>query len=138
LKECNVLGEIAVLEIKFDYAGASNIIYPVILRDEQELILIDCGYPGFLSAIRAAAKEKGIDISRLTKIIVTHHDFDHMGALAEFKKEYPQIEILASIKDEKYISGKEKSLRLQLCFHLEVKLCLFTILKRVLIFMLFY
>lgn len=36
-----------------------------------------------------------------------------MGALAEFKRAYPNIKILASADDEKYISGKEKSLRLQ-------------------------
>lgn len=107
------MNNINVLEIRYDYAGVPNAIYPVILSDESECILIDCGYPGFLPIIRNFAKEKGIDISRITKIIVTHHDFDHMGALAEFKKEYPQIEILASIEDEKYISGKEKSLRLQ-------------------------
>ncbi len=70
-------------------------------------------YPNFLPLIKTTAKANGIDISKLTKIIITHHDFDHMGALAEFKREYPHIKILASIDDEKYISGKEKSLRLQ-------------------------
>ncbi len=67
----------------------------------------------FLPLIKITAKANGIDISKLTKIIITHHDFDHMGTLAEFKREYPHIKILASIDDEKYISGKEKSLRLQ-------------------------
>ncbi|WP_460377785.1 MBL fold metallo-hydrolase, partial [Paraclostridium bifermentans] len=45
--------------------------------------------------------------------IITHHDFDHMGSAAELKSKYPNMKILASEKDEKYISGKEKSLRLQ-------------------------
>lgn len=104
---------ITVLEVSFDYAGNSNVIFPVILRDENELILVDCGYPGFLPLIRSAAEKKGIDIGRLTKIIITHHDFDHMGALAEFKRAYPRMQVLASIDDAKYISGREKSLRLQ-------------------------
>ncbi len=104
---------LTVLDIQFDYGGEKNTIYPVIVSDETEMILIDCGYPGFLSVIRAAATAKGLDISKLTKIIITHHDFDHMGALAEFKRVYPHIAVLASIDDEKYVSGKEKSLRLQ-------------------------
>lgn len=107
------MNRLTVLEIKFDFNGSSNVIYPVILSDEKEVVLIDCGYPKFLPLIKADAEANGIDISKLTKIIITHHDFDHMGALAEFKREYPHIKVLSSIDDEKYISGKEKSLRLQ-------------------------
>ena len=107
------MNRLTVLEIKFDFNGSSNVIYPVVLSDEREVVLIDCGYPKFLPLIKADAEANGIDISKLTKIIITHHDFDHMGALAEFKREYPHIKVLSSIDDEKYISGKEKSLRLQ-------------------------
>ncbi|EPY2285721.1 MBL fold metallo-hydrolase [Clostridium sporogenes] len=107
------MNKLTVLEVRFDFNGDRNVIFPVILSDERENILIDCGYPNFLPLIKTTAKANGIDISKLTKIIITHHDFDHMGALAEFKREYPHIKILASIDDEKYISGKEKSLRLQ-------------------------
>jgi len=107
------MNKVTVLEIKFDIDGVENIIFPVILCDEKEVVLIDCGYPNFLPLIKNAAEANGINLDKLTKIIITHHDFDHMGALAEFKREYPQIEILSSIDEEKYISGKEKSLRLQ-------------------------
>ncbi|KNF09059.1 beta-lactamase domain-containing protein [Gottschalkia purinilytica] len=107
------MSTLTVLEIKFDFDGATNAIFPVILSDEEEMILIDCGYPNFLSLIKTAAEANGLDINKLTKIIITHHDFDHMGSLAEFKKAYPHIKVLSSIDDEKYISGKEKSLRLQ-------------------------
>lgn len=107
------MNRLTVLEIKFDFNNSTNVIYPVILSDEKEIVLIDCGYPKFLPLIKAETEAKGIDISKLTKIIITHHDFDHMGALAEFKREYPHIKVLSSIDDEKYIRGKEKSLRLQ-------------------------
>ncbi|WP_411681106.1 MBL fold metallo-hydrolase [Clostridium thailandense] len=107
------MSRLTVLEIKFDFDHNKNVIYPVILSDENEVVLIDCGYPNFLPLIKAASEVNGIDISKLTKIIITHHDFDHMGALAEFKRLYPNIKVLASADDEKYISGKEKSLRLQ-------------------------
>ncbi|WP_454054712.1 MBL fold metallo-hydrolase [Clostridium sp. Marseille-Q7071] len=107
------MNKVTVLEIKFDIGGVENTIFPVILCDEKEVVLIDCGYPNFLSLIKNAAEANGINLEKLTKIIITHHDFDHMGALAEFKREYPQIKILSSIDEEKYISGKERSLRLQ-------------------------
>lgn len=47
------------------------------------------------------------------KIIITHHDYDHMGALAEFKRKYPKVKVLASEEDVPYIDGSKKSLRLQ-------------------------
>lgn len=105
--------EVSVLEVKFDSGNITNAIYPVILTDGQEMILIDCGYPGFAPLIKAAAETEGIAFDRLTKIIITHHDFDHVGALAALKSDYPKIQILASTEEERYISGKEKSLRLQ-------------------------
>jgi glyoxylase-like metal-dependent hydrolase (beta-lactamase superfamily II) len=113
IMEENIMSKLTVLEVKFDFGGTTNTIYPVILSDEEEMVLIDCGYPNFLPLIKAEAERKGLDISKLTKIIITHHDFDHMGALAEFKRAYPQLKVLSSVEDEKYVSGKEKSLRLQ-------------------------
>jgi glyoxylase-like metal-dependent hydrolase (beta-lactamase superfamily II) len=107
------MNKINVLEIKFGFNDKIDRIYPVIIEDEEEMILVDCGYPNFLPMIEQEAITRGIDIKKLTKIIITHHDFDHMGSLAAFKRKYPSIKVLASIDDEKYINGSEKSLRLQ-------------------------
>lgn len=107
------MNKLYVLEIDFELNGAIDSIYPVILQDENEMILIDCGYPNFLQLIEEFASKNTIDLAKLTKLIITHHDFDHMGSAADFKSKYPNIKILASSKDAKYINGKEKSLRLQ-------------------------
>lgn len=77
------------------------------------MVLIDCGYPNFLKLIESVAINNGVNIKKLTKIIITHHDFDHMGSLAEFKRQYPDIRILASEEDTPYINSSKKSLRLQ-------------------------
>jgi glyoxylase-like metal-dependent hydrolase (beta-lactamase superfamily II) len=107
------MNEVLTLDITFNFGNMVNSIYPVILKDEKEMILIDCGYKHFLPLIRKSAEAKGVNLDELTKIIITHHDFDHIGSLAEFKSEYPNISIISSYDEEKYISGKEKSLRLQ-------------------------
>lgn len=107
------MNKLYVLEIDFELNGAIDSIYPVILQDENEMILIDCGYPNFLQLIEEFASKNTIDLAKITKLIITHHDFDHMGSAADFKSKYPNIKILASSKDAKYINGKEKSLRLQ-------------------------
>lgn len=107
------MNKLSVLKISFNSSGVPNIIYPVVIYDENEMVLIDCGYPGFLPRLQESAMNYGIDLSRLTKVIITHHDFDHMGALAELKRADPNIKVLASFEEEKYISGSKKSLRLQ-------------------------
>jgi glyoxylase-like metal-dependent hydrolase (beta-lactamase superfamily II) len=107
------MNKLNVLKVEFEFNRITDAIYPVILRDDNDMILIDCGYPNFLTLIEECAKQNNIDLSKLTKLIITHHDFDHMGSATDLKLKYPNIEILASAKDEKYISGKEKSLRLQ-------------------------
>lgn len=103
---------IIVLEVNFNFGYGEDFIYPVILQDEMEMILVDCGYPNFLPLIERVAQEKGLDFNRLTKVIVTHHDHDHMGSLAEIKRKYPNIQVIASEKDSLHVSGRAKSLRL--------------------------
>lgn len=107
------MNQVVALEVKFNAGNESNTIYPVIVKDEEEMILIDCGYPNFLPLIKKAAESRGINLDEVTKIVITHHDHDHIGALADFKKQYPNVVIISSEIDERYISGKEKSLRLQ-------------------------
>lgn len=40
-------------------------------------------------------KEKNINSEKLTKVIITHQDLDHIGSLAEIKKEIQNIKIYA-------------------------------------------
>ncbi|MZP31477.1 MBL fold metallo-hydrolase [Heliobacterium undosum] len=107
------MNRIITLPVNFNFGSGAQTIWPVILKDEQDTVLIDCGYPHFLPMIRNAAEAQEINLGDLTKIVITHHDFDHMGALADFKREYPHVQIISSRIEEKYIIGKEKSLRLQ-------------------------
>lgn len=104
---------IIVLNIKFKFGDTEDVIHPVILKDDNELILVDCGYTGFLSVIEDAIKAENLDCNQLTKILVTHHDHDHMGTLADFKLKYPNIKVVASEIEAPFIEGKKKSLRLE-------------------------
>jgi len=107
------LDDIIVLNIKYRFYDNEGIIHPVVLKDDNETILVDCGYIGFMPVIEEAFRERNLDCNQLTKIIITHHDHDHMGALADFKQKYPNIKIVASETEAPYIEGKKKSLRLQ-------------------------
>lgn len=107
MSRCNIL------EIEFDYSGQKQTIAPVLLQNEYDIILIDCGYPNFISHLEEAASKYDIALDSLTKLIVTHHDMDHIGSLAALKRAYPHIDIIAHELEAPYIEGKKKSLRLE-------------------------
>ncbi|MDR0925751.1 MAG: MBL fold metallo-hydrolase [Hungatella sp.] len=106
------MNQIIMLDIDFQYQNETRTIHPVLLLSANDVVLVDCGYPGFLPLLEAGMKSKGIDPGSLTKVLITHHDDDHMGALFEIKEKYPGIKVVAGHVESGYISGKNKSLRL--------------------------
>ncbi len=106
------MNQIVMLDINFQYENEPRTIHPVLLLSANDVVLVDCGYPGFLPLLEAEMKSKGIDPGSLTKVLVTHHDDDHMGALFEIKEKYPDVKVVASSEESGYISGERKSLRL--------------------------
>ncbi|MFD0616421.1 MBL fold metallo-hydrolase [Paenibacillus sp. GCM10027629] len=102
-----------LLNIEFEFNGHKQVITPVLLQDEHDTILVDCGYPNFISLLEEAANRNGVKLESITKLIVTHHDMDHYGSLASLKQLYPHIEIIAHELEIPYIEGRQKSLRLE-------------------------
>jgi len=96
-----------------EYGNIRDIIHPVVLCDESNSVLIDCGCVGSLPEIEKALQMNGIGPEAITDIILTHQDHDHIGAAAAFKGKYPGVGIMASSIETPYISGDQKSLRLE-------------------------
>ncbi|MGG4452097.1 MBL fold metallo-hydrolase [Brevibacillus porteri] len=107
------MNQIHFLDISFMYNGSAQVITPVLLQDQHELILVDCGYPDFLPLLQEAALKKQLTLDDLTKVIVTHHDMDHIGSLSALKRAYPHLEIIAYESEAPYIAGQKTSLRLE-------------------------
>lgn len=105
--------KLLVIDLCFHHNGREQCLHPVILQQNSETILVDCGYPGFLPLLEAAVAKHNLSLQQLTGVLITHHDNDHMGALAELKEKYPQIRVYASAEDAPYVIGSKKSLRLQ-------------------------
>ncbi|MGO4546360.1 MBL fold metallo-hydrolase [Paenibacillus sp. 2TAB23] len=102
-----------LLDIEFEYNGQKQIITPVLLQDKHDMILVDCGYPNFMPLLEEAANRHNCSLESITKLIVTHHDMDHIGSLAALKRTYPHIEIIAHELEAPYIEGTKKLLRLE-------------------------
>lgn len=105
--------KVDVLKISFDRNGKEEVISPALITSNHHKVLVDSGYPGFLSLLKKALQEKSLSLKDITGIIITHHDVDHIGALHEIKTEYPHIRIAATAEEAAYVSGTKKFIRLQ-------------------------
>lgn len=102
-----------ILDLSYSFQGTTQHLFPVVLFGSCDVVLVDCGYAGSLRILETQLLVRNIAPETLTKLVLTHQDDDHMGAAAELKKKYHEIQILASHLEAPYISGQEKNLRLQ-------------------------
>ncbi|MBD8837382.1 MBL fold metallo-hydrolase [Paenibacillus sp. CFBP 13594] len=94
---------ITMLQLDFE----RNIIHPVLIWDEEMVVLIDTGFPGQYDDLCIALEKIGVPINQLKAVILTHQDVDHIGCLPEILKECgPQVKIYAHELDKPYIEGQ--------------------------------
>ncbi len=59
----------------------------------QDLSIVDVGFTGKGNYKIQSFKKEGIDPSAIRRVIMTHTHLDHIGCLAEIRKEFPGIEV---------------------------------------------
>ncbi len=101
---------LVMLELKSNVPNVEEVMYPVIVWDENELVLIDTGLPGQASSILNLIEKEGVSPQRMTKIIITHHDMDHIGSLTQIVKTVEsdsgnKVEVLSHEIEKPYIQG---------------------------------
>lgn len=103
---------IAVLPISAAMMGGTETIYPAVVWDSESVVLIDTGYPGQAELFREAFAKEGLSIERLTTVIVTHQDLDHIGSLPALLQASNGIEVLASAIERPFIHGERRLVKL--------------------------
>ncbi len=104
--------EILVLPLCAKGPEGDQILTLTLLRHEGGWVLVDAGAPGSWPDLKQALAQQGIAPEQLTHVLVTHGDYDHVGALYEIKKAHPNITVIASAKEADGIEGKQKPFRL--------------------------
>jgi glyoxylase-like metal-dependent hydrolase (beta-lactamase superfamily II) len=101
--------KVAALEVSMDWGGERYPIYPVLIWDDQDVVLVDTGTPGLLNDIRNAMEKLGVPFERLNRILITHQDLDHIGSLPEIVAAARQpIEVIAHEETKPYIEGNKR------------------------------
>ncbi len=103
---------VEMLELTASMMGRASAFYPTLVWDAEVFVLIDTGYPGMFAELREAVDRTGVGFSRLNRVILTHHDIDHIGNLALIERELGQVRVLAYRDEIPYINGEKRPLKL--------------------------
>lgn len=95
-----------VFDLEYSRMGPASVVHPTLIWDDTTVILADTGFPGMFPDILAAMAKAGVPFSKLSTVILTHQDVDHIGGLPELLKQSDhKIEVLAHQADKPYIEG---------------------------------
>ncbi len=108
-----MVSNIATIDLTMNSGGVQKTINPTLIWDEKEVVLIDVGVPGQLEVIQREMEKLGVPFSKLTKLILTHHDFDHIGSLPEvLNAAENKVEVIAHEIAKPYIQGEKRLIKL--------------------------
>ncbi len=104
---------VEALELTMEFMGGPSVIHPTLIWDDHEALLVDAGMPGQLEPLRQACERAGVPLQRLTRVIVTHQDIDHIGGLPALLAGVDgPVEVLAHADDRPYIEGERRPIKM--------------------------
>ncbi len=104
---------IAALELTAVIMGKPSAIYPALLWDRDEVVLIDTGYPGQLDPIVAELKNYDLPFEGVSRILLSHQDIDHIGSLPDLVRQFSHsVSVMSGSFEKPYIEGKLRLLRM--------------------------
>ena len=103
-----IANNVDILEV----GGPADAIYFALTWDEDHLVLMDAGHPGQTEAIVGAIADAGFSAERLTHIVITHQDMDHIGCVPDLLKLAPSARVMAHVEEAPYIDGRKTPIKL--------------------------
>jgi glyoxylase-like metal-dependent hydrolase (beta-lactamase superfamily II) len=86
----------------FDLQGVNAYL----IRDGDALTLVDAGMRWHSSRLAREIRRVADDVSDVDRVLVTHFDFDHIGALASLDD--LEAPVYVGVEDEPYLAGRAK------------------------------
>ncbi|UMY52529.1 MULTISPECIES: MBL fold metallo-hydrolase [Paenibacillus] len=97
---------IKAIKLEMEYNRKPFIVYPILLWDDENVVLVDTGIPGQLTQIRKLLEKENFSLDKLTHIIITHQDGDHIGSLPELVEARGNgVTVLAHEEAVPYLTG---------------------------------
>jgi glyoxylase-like metal-dependent hydrolase (beta-lactamase superfamily II) len=97
--------DVYVLALPLQRDGQTQFLNLSLILDETNgPTLVDTGLPGQQDAIATALAEANLRVQDLKRIILTHHDIDHVGSLRDLAQA-SRARVLAHATEAPYIDG---------------------------------
>jgi glyoxylase-like metal-dependent hydrolase (beta-lactamase superfamily II) len=104
---------VEMLELAATLMSGPGTLCPTLLWDPQDVVLVDAGLPGMAPQFLKAMAQANVSAEKLTRIIITHHDLDHIGSLGELLRIPAQrVEVLAHAQEVPYIQGEKRPIKM--------------------------
>lgn len=116
-----IADNLEMIKISMNVMERERIVYPTLIWDNDNVILIDTGIPGNLETIKNQMETAGVSFARLNVIIATQQDIDHVACIKGILSEKPEVMVLAHEADKPYIQGDRKVKRLNTKFMERIK-----------------
>jgi len=101
--------------LRFTLLPIGKWMNPVVAHDAENMILIDCPIAENYTELLDTANEKGVDLSLLTHVILTHQDGDHVGSIHHLRADFPSIKVMASAIEKEHLEKRRKLIRQERC-----------------------
>ena len=103
---------VEMLELTAVMMNGPGALFPTLLWDEKDAVLVDAGLPDMAPKFVTAIARTGVSFEKLGRIIITHHDLDHIGSLRELQQTSPRhIEVLSHADEVPYIQGERPPIK---------------------------
>ncbi|WP_282940908.1 MBL fold metallo-hydrolase [Paenibacillus sp. RC67] len=107
------VNKVHMLQLSAEVMGKTDSVYPTLLWDGQSAVLVDTGYPRQIAALLEAMAHFGVTPDKLTTILMTHQDLDHIGNLPDLVHESsPSVQVLAHELEKPYIQGDRRLIKI--------------------------
>ncbi|MDP4182026.1 MAG: MBL fold metallo-hydrolase [Bacillota bacterium] len=112
---------IHTLDLPMKMPGMETIIYPTLIWDEENVVLVDTGLPGQLDLIKAKMEKLGVSFEKLKMVIITHQDMDHIGCLSAIQRELgDKIQVVAHSLEKPYLEFEKMPIKMTADFIAQV------------------
>ncbi|MFD1645772.1 MBL fold metallo-hydrolase [Haloarchaeobius litoreus] len=78
----------------------------VYLVDDGDLTLVDAGWPGDATTVRAGVEGAGFDLADVDRVLLTHYDADHVGGLAGLTPDL-DAPVFVHEREAAYVAGDD-------------------------------
>ncbi|MCS7173648.1 MAG: MBL fold metallo-hydrolase [Armatimonadetes bacterium] len=85
-------------------------VHPVLLREGDQVLLVDTAFPGQAESLRQALRTCGVEFAQIRAVLLTHQDLDHIGNAPTVVQE-SGAEVWAHVEEVPYIEGARTLLK---------------------------